>query len=481
MRANFMHLTRRLRIYALSDDRYLVCNALTGEVSAVSGSVYRQMLALRDGRWDECDPALLDALAEKRLAFRSHADEDAAFRALVEQALADYLKRARTEYCFAVNTHCNFNCVYCFEPAAARASVATLSADQIAAAFRFIDDAAAKEPKAPEPEYTLYGGEPLLLPSKPAVISLLEQVAARGHQANIITNGHSLAGFFDVFDTYHHAIGSVQITLDGTECDHNQRRVLKGGMGTFSTIVANIDAFLRRNYPTHVSIRTSFDKNNLHGVAALNRFLEARGWSRHPRVHVFPVTIQDHRSCGSLDGLIGYDDLLEAVLPYSTDSGGGPFDLSSIHVLGHVRNFLGRVAKRGPTGAFSPRATFCGGTAQRLFVFHPDGRMYPCYETTTQPRLAIGTYHPVRHMDQAMGEQWSGARLLRQPECFECSISTFCGGGCASAALAKTGALNRAYCEGAQDVFDRYFRLIGKMYREGVGMTSNAQPASSSV
>src|SRR5262249_39831426 len=154
--------------------------------------------------------------------------------------------------------------------------------------------------------------------------------------------------------------------------EHNGRRMLKGGAGTFSTIVANIDAFLSRDYGTRCCIRTSFDKNNLQGVAALKQLLDEHGWSKHPRVSVFPVTIQDHQSCSSMEGLIGYDDLLEALFPYSTDLGGGPFDLSSIHVLGHVRNFLGMAARGEVPKAFSPRATFCGGAALRLFVFHPD-------------------------------------------------------------------------------------------------------------
>jgi uncharacterized protein len=395
-------------------------------------------------------------------------DEDAAFRSLVESALSEYLQRSRTEYCFAVNTHCNFNCVYCFEPEAVRASAATLSEEQIDAAFRVVDEAMAAQPKPPVPAFTLYGGEPLLVPSKPMVISLIQRVAARGYRGKIITNGHMLANFFDVFDAYHHAIESIQITLDGTEQDHNRRRMLKGGAGTFSTIVANIDAFLSRDYGTRCCIRTSFDKNNLQGIAALKQLLDEHGWSTHPRVSVFPVTIQDHQSCGSMEGLIGYDDLLEALFPYSTDFGGGPFDLSSIHVLGHVRSFLGMAARGKAPTTFAPRATFCGGAALRLFVFHPDGRIYPCYEVTGQPNIAIGTYHPEYRMDRNMSEHWSGARLLRQQECFHCTISTFCGGGCASGALAKTGALNRAFCEGAHEVFDRYFALMEQMYRQRV-------------
>jgi uncharacterized protein len=472
-----MYLTKRLRIYNLSPDKYMVCNALTGEVSVIKRAVFQQMEALRDGRLTECSAPVLRALEEKKLAFQTRAAEDAAFRSLVESSLSEYLQRARTEYCFAVNTHCNFNCVYCFEPEAVRALAATLSEEQLEAAFGVVDAAMAAQPQPPAPEFTLFGGEPLLLPAKPTVISLLQRVAARGHRANIITNGYSLSHFLDVFDVYHNAIESVQITLDGTEMDHNQRRVLKSGSGTFAQIVTNIDAFLSRDYATRCSLRISFDKNNLPGVAALNQLLDEHGWSQHPRVSVFPVTIQDHQSCGSMAGLIDHHDLLEALFPYSTDCGGGPFDLSSIHVLGHVRNFLGMAAKGKEPTTFSPRATFCGGTALRLFVFHPDGRIYPCYEVMGQTNIAIGTYYPEYRLDRNMSQQWSGARLLQQQECFDCTISTFCGGGCASGALAKTGALKGAFCEGAHEVFDRYFNLIKQMYcqhanKDGAGATT---------
>jgi len=353
--------------------------------------------------------------------------------------------------------------VYCFESEAARAALATLTDDQLDAAFRIVDQAIAAQPGSPAPEFTLFGGEPLLLPSKATVRALISRIKSRGYKANVITNGHMLADFFDVLDVYHESIEAIQITLDGTEIDHNCRRVLKGGAGTFSKIVANVDAFLTRDYDTRCYIRTSFDKNNLHGLAALKRFLDDHGWSHHPRVSVFPVTIQDHRPCSSIGGLIGYHDLLEALLPYSTDFGGGPFDLSTIHVLGHIRNFLAK-ARKGEQLRFSPRATFCGGEALRLFVFHPDGHIYPCYELTGQAHIAIGTYYPEYRMDPSKSEQWSGARLLRQQECFDCTISTFCGGGCASGALAKTGKLNAAFCEHAHEVFDRYFGLIKQLY-----------------
>jgi uncharacterized protein len=135
-------------------------------------------------------------------------------------------------------------------------------------------------------------------------------------------------------------------------------------------------------------------------------------------------------------------------------------------------------AKGKEPTTFSPRATFCGGAALRLFVFHPDGRIYPCYEVMGQTNIAIGTYHPEYRLDQNMSQHWSGARLLQQQECFDCTISTFCGGGCASGALAKTGTLNGAFCEGAHEVFDRYFNLIKQMYNQPTGRDSTAGPTA---
>jgi uncharacterized protein len=100
----------------------------------------------------------------------------------------------------------------------------------------------------------------------------------------------------------------------------------------------------------------------------------------------------------------------------------------------------------------------------RLLVFHPDGNIYPCYELVGQPNIAIGRYHPEYVLDYEKREPWTGSRLLRQQECFDCTISTFCGGGCASGALAKKGTINAAFCEGAHEVFDRYFKAIAEEY-----------------
>jgi sulfatase maturation enzyme AslB (radical SAM superfamily) len=198
-----MFLTKRMRIYPLSADKHVICNALTGEISVIRRSVYEQIEAIKAGRAAECDPEVLRALENSKLAFRSRFDEDSEFCSIVERAFSRYLEIARTEYCFAINTLCNFNCVYCYESEAARSHASTLSEEQLDAAFHVLDRALSAEPKPPAPEFTLYGGEPLLAPSKPTVVSLIERVASRGYKVNILTNGYTLNRFFDVFDAHH--------------------------------------------------------------------------------------------------------------------------------------------------------------------------------------------------------------------------------------------------------------------------------------
>ena len=75
-------------------------------------------------------------------------------------------------------------------------------------------------------------------------------------------------------------VREIQVTLDGTAAVHNKRRFLKGGEGTFETIVRGIDACLQNNIT--VNLRMVIDKENIGNLPEMAHFAIEKGWTKSP-------------------------------------------------------------------------------------------------------------------------------------------------------------------------------------------------------
>jgi uncharacterized protein len=107
-----------------------------------------------------------------------------------------------------------------------------------------------------------------------------------------------------------------------------------------------------------------------------------------------------------------------------------------------------------------PKVLYCEAAALKLFVFHPDGLIYPCPEAVGMKELAIGKYYPDWIMDEANMKLWRAQTILTRAQCRTCEISTFCGGGCVLNALLKNGNITVPECENAPEMLAVYFDKI---------------------
>jgi uncharacterized protein len=453
-----MYVTRRLLRYDLGQGRELVCNGFTGELSVLTGAGARLLADLAGQAAAPIGSPVLDTLRARRFVFASRAEEEASFAAVCQAAWSEFTAGSPRHYTFIVNTHCNFACPYCFETEVSRAVAQRMDTARIDAAFRVIDRLARDEGTRGGPEVEIFGGEPLLPGSRPAIEHLLARVRERGGTASLQTNGYHLTRYLDLLARYPATLDSLQVTLDGPREVHDRRRVPRNGRPTFDRIVAAIDALAAADLPVRVSVRTNVDRDNLDCLPALARLYEEKGWTRDPRF-VFVAAPVDDRSCtlGPGTTLVGWRELLERVLPLSTDTGGGPFDLAVFKAIGWLRHCLGAVRSgRAVTETFQPRVTYCEAAALKLFVFHPDGRLYPCPETVGSPDLAIGRYDPTFLLDPERAAPWLEHTILTRRACRDCAISTLCGGGCVLAALRRHGRGGEPVCEEAPEVIATY-------------------------
>jgi uncharacterized protein len=451
-----------LKRFQTGPDKYLVANAITGEVVVFNLAGLAILDALAANEQPTCDASVLEELRRMRFLFRSRDEEQWIFEQACHTSWIDFRRGVSRHYTFILNSHCNFNCRYCFERPEYRATASTLSRRQMDAAFRVIDRYSTKRGGLESPDIEIFGGEPLLPGSRPALEYLLRSAAERGLMASIQTNGFHLSSFVDLFAAFATHIRQIQLTLDGPPAVHDRRRTPKDGSPTFAKIVSGIEALRSLELPFRINIRMNVDRENIEYLEPMARFYEQRHWTVDTRF-AFTAAPVDNR-CGALDNdgrLLGWNELFEHVLPLSTDKGGGPYDLSVFKVTSHFRQYFAAAARAGSEPPpFTPKVVYCEAAAMKLMAFHPDGRIYPCPETVGMVDLAIGTYWPELILNRRKARQWRRQTILTRPRCAGCEMSTFCGGGCILTALMRNGSMSIPDCEQGPETLDSYFAQV---------------------
>jgi uncharacterized protein len=358
------------------------------------------------------------------------AEEDKRHR----RAYLDFLASRETDevQLFYVPTYaCNFGCSYCFQdeyaPPPAKEQDAVIDAF-----FAHVERAFAGRRKY----VTLFGGEPLL-PSPGArhvVDRLVDGTASRGLDLAVVTNGFHLAEYVPVLRRGR--IREVQVTLDGTERVHDDRRYLKGGASTFQPIVAGIDACLEAGLP--VNLRTVLDKDNVESFVELARFAIAKGWTKHPLFKTQIGRNYELHHCQSerqklYTRLSMYEDLYRLAKAHP--------ELLELHKPAFsVARFL---FERGALP--SPLFDSCPA-CKTEWAFDYTGRVYPCTANVGKEGEAIGTFWPTVAIDADAVEPWEDRDVLAIDACKGCSVALACGGGCGAVAKNQAGTVAAPDC-----------------------------------
>ncbi|RME04652.1 MAG: radical SAM protein [Planctomycetota bacterium] len=80
--------------------------------------------------------------------------------------------------------------------------------------------------------------------------------------SRVVTNGISLTPKMAEDLIQKHNVYWIEVTIDGTEEFHNQRRPTKSGKGTFQTIFQNLIVVAKLDLDFHLSIRCNVDREN---------------------------------------------------------------------------------------------------------------------------------------------------------------------------------------------------------------------------
>jgi uncharacterized protein len=399
---------------------------------------------LLSGQADLADESEIGAVkaAEERQDFinKGYVVDPAAEEKAYRRAYLDFLdsrEQDEIQIFYAPWYACNFACDYCYQGAYQTA----VPADQrpvIDAFFNYMDTEFGGRKKY----LTLFGGEPLLPGAKAreTIASLLEGAARRNLDTAVVTNGYTLAGYLPLLSKY--AIREIQVTLDGLEAVHDQRRPLRGGGATFHTIVEGIDAALAAGIP--VNLRFNLDGSNIGDLPALARYALGKGWTRHPLFKTQAGRLYELHTCvrdraGLFTRLSLYEALAEAVTVH-------PEILEFHKPAFSVARFLFE-NDRLPAPLFDD----CPG-AKTEWAFDGAGKIYSCTATVGKDGAALGEFYPAVKKNEQLISRWQERDVTSIPQCRGCPLQLACGGGCAAVAFNRTGDLHAPDCRPVREL-----------------------------
>lgn len=164
---------------------------------------------------------------------------------------------------------CNFNCPYCFEDHTDKTIMNLEIQDKLINFIKEIINYTNKK----RLHVTWFGGEPLLCIDiikyiSESIINFCNEKKIF-YNASIITNGY-LFNKENVEILNKYKVTFAQITLDGTEKNHNLTRHLTNGNGSYQQIIDNLNSV---EFKGHISIRNNIYNRNKEDVPEIKKII----------------------------------------------------------------------------------------------------------------------------------------------------------------------------------------------------------------
>lgn len=420
-------------------ENYFIVNLLSGNADIVTSGDAEKIESLRRG--EEIDSKEFLGELEGKGYMTDESVENKEYRRKYLDFI-DSREKDEIQIFFVTNYSCNFACPYCYQDQYDNPAN-QLNKDVIDAFFGYVKNNFSARRKY----ITIFGGEPLL--NSPKQKALIGYIVEKSVEADLslcfVTNGYHLEEYIPILRKG--KIREIQVTLDGTEQVHNNRRFLKGGEGTFKNIVKGIDACL--NEKIDVNLRMVIDRDNIDSLPDLALFAIVKGWTKssHFKTQI-GRNYELHHCQSSKDKLFDRVSLYESLYELIKKSPHIPEFYKPAY---SVSKFL---AENGELP--DPLFDSCPG-CKTEWAFDYTGRIYSCTATVGKTDESLGTFYPDVSLKQDIIEQWLSRDVTSIPECRECSVQLACGGGCGSVAKNRTGKICSADCRPAKELMELGF------------------------
>lgn len=347
----------------------------------------------------------INACVNAGIFVESEFDEVGKVHSLIQQADAD---RSVLSLHLNPTLDCNLRCWYCYE-SHVRDSIMSPAVLRSVKLWMKREIEANKELR--ELRIGFFGGEPLIGFNE--VIKPLVKYASEictqhnvSFSSGITTNGTLIEPqMADFFSTY--GVG-FQITIDGNEDCHDRIRFEKGGRGTFSKIMGNVEMLANRGLPT--VLRVNYTNDNADSLSNL--------------ISVFANASESFKKTVRID--------LQRVWQERTNDK----DVADLAV-GRIRTDL---IDRGYTVLRNDLRksvrTPCYGDLLHHVLVNYDGNVFGCTarDFKGEDRLGYLTEGGEIMWEPGRREIRESARFAKKV-CHTCKIAPLCGGGCRQRAL----------------------------------------------
>jgi len=400
-------LSRYTRLFTIKEQDekiYLVYNSRSNSFSRISKELYTILEKYNEDPqyyFKQIENDSLSSLQKIKVLVPQNDDDNFVRQNALITNLDSYAS-SHLSLSIAPTSGCNFKCPYCYEE---NKPHITMSDETIKNVINFINEHQSIKTMG----ITWYGGEPLT--AFGTIKKILNEIVSNCHakltNQAIVTNGYNFnQEVIDFFKSQN--LDKIQITIDGPEEEHNKRRMLQNGQGTFQKIVSNLKNIVRELPSVYVQIRINIDKNNQEGFIALYKELKEL-FNSHIAIYPGYIRINNNLQTGITCDSV---DQHEARLFYDKLEKN-----SSIKV-----NYYPQIVKhRG-----------CVATCTTAYVIGPSGELYKCWNDMGYSEKIVGYVNQTKLTNSNLYNQYLlDGQWTSDEECKKCFFLPICSAGCA--------------------------------------------------
>lgn len=419
------------------DEHHLLYNTLSGQFLKLPSRAVAFLLA--DPEWEAGADSLAPIqkyLFEKGYLVPSDAKESYRSRMLYD---SHYGSRQRLELILLPHENCNFRCTYCYETFArnkmepwVREAVKKYVVQQ-AGDFRSLS-------------VSWFGGEPLLAYDVIRELSACFTDVCGQHGASftsqITTNAYLLDADRARILVSECGVNDFQITVDGPCGEHDKRRRLANGGGTYERVYRNLLALRDVDVDFRVVIRVNYDEGN---AAVMDPFIDqlAEDFSADGRfvTHFFPISNWGGETVGALP-------------------------LCDVNMARNLKyRYLDKAADLGFSSLIreemKPMGSSCYAADPNSFVIGSDGAIYKCTVAFEDPRNKVGFLRNDGTMSIDLDKfgLWTVNEGVTDEGCQSCFFNPSCQGMACPLYRMQTG---KRPCPPLKHDFPRALKILAK-------------------
>lgn len=232
-------------------------------------------------------------------------------------------------------------------------------------------------------------------------------------------------------------IEDLQITVDGPEKIHDQRRPLKIKDSAYRSIINNIGKLHANGAP--VKIRVNIDNENIDAMPTLLDELQKHPW--HRDIPIFFYCVQDLG-----EGCRGYEPILDQAKISE--------ELPKLWRLAIERGF--KISLKP-----SVKFIYCSSFNANSLVVDFSGKLYKCAILQDQAHAfgKVSSGGEIEISDKSALDNWMARSSLDIPACRDCKFMPGCASGCGGSAVNRFGTHNTNNCAGNQKLFIERLKL----------------------